>query len=320
MRPILTAALLVLPLLADAADFDRQAFYKHLRKAYGVPASVKMTLGELKPSQVPNLLSGQLEFTAEGQPPQNQPIHVTQDGRFYILSGSFKLAPSTVPGFLSPTAEKSGFEPPSLQVTQDGKFLLAGTFQDMSVDPDAANLAKMNLKGLGFGPADAPVVIAEYSDFQCPHCKRAFDSIENDLLPRYPGKIRVVFKHYPLTNIHPWAYDAAIAAACAEKQSGDKAHRLHASFFAEQTSIQKEKFKAKALEFAKKADLDAAAFERCLDKQESKPRVEADMTEATLLGVLGTPSLYVNGRRAPNYSLEVLKPIVDEMLAEARKK
>lgn len=319
MRPILTAFLLALPLACGAAEFDRPAFYKHLRKAYGVPASLKMTLGELKPSPVPGLLSGQLEFSAEGQPPQTQPVHVTQDGRFYILSGSFKLSPSAVPGFLAPVAEK-GAEPPSLQVTQDGKFLLAGSFQDLGVDPDAANLAKMDLKNLGWGPADAPIVIAEYSDFQCPHCRRAFDVLEKDLFARFPGKVRIVFKHYPLTTIHPWAYEGAIAAACADRQSPQKAREVYAAFFAESGSIQKETLKKRALEFAKKAGLDAAAFERCFDKQESKARVEADMAEATLLGVLGTPTIFINGRRAPNYSLEALKPIVEEMLAEKTKK
>jgi protein-disulfide isomerase len=321
MRSILAAFLLALPPLASAAEspaFDRQVFTKHLRKAYGVPSALKMTLGELKPSQVPGLFIGQIEFAAEGQPPQSQPVHVTADGRYYILSGSFKLGPSNVPGFRAPIAEKNGFEPPNLQITQDGNYMLAGIFQDMSVDPDTANLSKMNLKGAGWGPADAPVVLVEYSDFQCPHCKRAFETIENDLVPQYPKKLRVIFKHYPLTNIHPWAYDAAIAAACADKQSAEKSHKVYAAFYAEQASLKKEEFKPKALAFAKKAGLDPAAFERCLDKQESKVAVEADMTEATLLGVAGTPSIFINGRRAPNYSVEILKPIIEEMLAEKK--
>ncbi|MBI5244227.1 MAG: thioredoxin domain-containing protein [Elusimicrobia bacterium] len=301
---------------APAKSFDREGFYKHIRKVYGVPPNMRLSLGELKASAVPGLLAGRLEF-GEGAQAQAQPVQITQDGRHYILGAPFKLGPSKVPGFRSPMPEREGFEAPALQVTKDGRFLLPGQFQDLSVDPDAANRAKIQLKGaVGWGPADAKVVIVEYSDFQCPHCKKAFEAIENDLLPKYPGKLRLIFKDYPLTNIHPWAFDAAIAAACARSHGAEVARKLHASMFAEQASLKKEEFRAKVLEFAKGAGADPAAFERCFDKQESKTAVEADMAEATLLGVGGTPSIYVNGRRAPNYNIETLKPIVDEMLAE----
>lgn len=295
---------------------DREGLYQHIRKIYGVPSSLRLSLGELQPSAVPGLLAGRLEF-GEGAQAQTQPVQITQDGRYYLLGAPFKLGPSKVPGFRSPMPEKEGLDAPALQVTKDGRFILPGQFQDLKTDPDAANRAKIQLKGaVGWGPADAKVVLVEYSDFQCPHCKRAFETIENDLLPKYPGKLLVIFKDYPLTNIHPWAFDAALAAACARRQGAEAARKLHASMFAEQASLKKEEFRAKVLELAKGAGADPAAFERCFDKQESKAAVEADMAEATLLGVGGTPSIYINGRRAPNYSVETLKPIVDEMLGE----
>jgi len=300
--------------------FNREAFYRHLRKAFGVPPNLKLSLGELKPSPIPGMLEGTLEF---GAPPQaqKQPVVVTKDGRYYILSVPYRLGSSKVPGFRSPFAEREGIEPPPLQVTQDGQFLLTGIFQDMTVDPDAVNRSKIHLKdAVGWGPADAKVTIVEYSDFQCPHCKKAFEGIEKDVMPQYPGKVRVVFKYYPLTNIHPWAFDAAIAAACAGRHSAEAAHKLQASLFAEQTSLKKEEFRAKVLEFARQAGAEPGAFERCFDKQESKPLVEADVAEATMLDVNGTPTIFVNGRRAPNYTAEVLKPIIDEMLSEKAEK
>jgi len=301
---------------ASSQAFEREAFYKHLHKAYGVPPNLKLSLGELKPSPIPGLLSGQIEF-GEGPQAQRQPVNVTKDGRYYILSAPYKLGPSKVPGFRSPLPEKEGIEPPPLQVTQDGQFLLTGVFQDMSVDPDAVNRAKIQLDdAVGWGPADAKITIVEYSDFQCPHCKRAFEAIEKDLLPHYAGKVRVVFKYYPLTNIHPWAFDAAVAAACAGRQSAEAGHKMQVSLFSEQASIKKEEFRAKALEFAKQAGAEASAFERCFDKQESKSIVESDVAEATLLDVSGTPTIFVNGRRAPNFTVETLKPIIEDMLAE----
>ena len=311
----------LLPAISHAASapgetFDRDAFYKHLRKAYGVPPNLKLSVGELQPSPIPGLLSGLLSF-GEGTQTQKQPVLVTNEGRYYILSAPYKLGPAKVQGFRSPVAEKEGIEPPPLQITEDGQFLLTGLFQDLTVDPDAVNRGKINLKdAVGWGPADAKVTIVEYSDFQCPHCKRAFEGIEKDILPQYAGKLRVVFKYYPLANIHPWAFDAAIAAACAARQSPEAAHKIQASFFAEQTAIKKEEFRAKALGFAKAAGAEPAAFERCFDKQESKPLVEANVAEATLLEIGGTPAIFINGRRAPTYTADVLKPIIDEMLSE----
>ncbi|MFA6031088.1 MAG: DsbA family protein [Elusimicrobiota bacterium] len=298
---------------ADPAGFDRDAFYRHVRKAFSAPATLKLELKDLKPSPLQGWLTGKLVIGEDGR--QTQPVTLSEDGRFYVMSPAFRLGPSKLPGMRAPVADPEGPEPPALQVMGDGSFFLVGQPQDLRVDPDAANRAKMRYEGAGWGPADAPVTIVEYSDFQCPHCKRAFESLEKDVLPKYAGKVRVFFKHYPLTNIHPWAFEAAVAASCASRLSPAKTQDFYAALFSQQETIQKENFRAKVLELAKKNGLAESKFARCLDKQETKAALAADEAEATALGVSATPAIYVNGRRAPHYAPEVLGPLLDEMLA-----
>ncbi|MFA6093914.1 MAG: thioredoxin domain-containing protein [Elusimicrobiota bacterium] len=301
---------------AHAVDsFDQEAFYRHVRKAFSAPSSLKLNLKELKPSEIPGFKTGLLEI-GEAPQQQTQRVHITDDGRYYILSSAYRLGPSKIPGLSSALSQENGAEPPAVHLTKDGKFLLLGQPQDLSLDPDEQNRLKIKVKGApGWGPADAPITLVEYSDFQCPHCKKAFEALENEILPKYPGKIRVLFKHYPLTNIHPLALDTAIASACADQQPGEGGRKLKGLLFAQQTELKKEDFSAKVLEFAKQAGLSAKPFEKCFSKQASKASVEADMAEATELGVTGTPALFVNGRRAPHYNPEIMTPIIDEMLS-----
>ena len=295
---------------------DHEVFYRHLRKAFRTPPGMKFTLKDLKPSAIRGFQTGLLEIG--NGPQQVQPVHISNDGRFYVLSAAFRFKDSMIPGLRSAAAEAGSPEPPPVLLTADGSRFLLGQPQDMREDPDAANRAKMRLKGVpSRGPEDAPVTLVEFSDFQCPHCKKAHDILESELPAAFPGKVRVIFKNYPLTNIHPWAFEAAVAAACAGMKSGEAAHAMEVSFFAEQASIQKADIGKKALEFAQKAGLDAASFSACFDRQESKPLVEADMAEAATLGVNGTPALFVNGRRIQGYQFEAVRPVIEEMLADA---
>lgn len=300
-------------------SLDREAFYRHLRKAFSTPPGLRFELKDLKPSGIRGFQTGLLEI-GDG-PQQVQPVHISNDGRFYILSAAFHFKESSIPGLRSAVSEPGAPEPPPVLLSADASHFLLGQPQDMREDPDAANRAKMRLKGIpSRGPEDAPVTLVEFSDFQCPHCKKAHDILETELPAAFPGKVRVVFKNYPLTNIHPWAFEAAIAGACAGMRSTEAAHAMEVSFFAEQAAIQKTDIRRKALEFAQKAGLDAASFQACFDRQESKPLVEADMAEAATLGVNGTPALFVNGRRIQGYQFDALRPVIEEMLAQSAKK
>jgi protein-disulfide isomerase len=141
--------------------------------------------------------------------------------------------------------------------------------------------------GESLGDKNAGVVIVEYSDFQCPYCSRA-KKIVSDVLAAYPGKVRVVFRHFPLP-FHENAVKAAEAAECAGAQK--KFWEMHDHLFAHPGGLDVASLK----EGAKTLGLDTAAFDACLDGGKSKAKVEADVARGKAFGIEGTPHFFVNG-------------------------
>ncbi len=138
------------------------------------------------------------------------------------------------------------------------------------------------------GPAGAPVVIVEFSDFECPFCGRVNPSIE-EAISTYGDQLRVVFRQFPL-NIHPRAQKAAEAALCANDQ--DKFWQMHDALFVDQRKLEVADLKAKASALG----LDQAKFDECLDGGKQAARVAADLADGQAAGVTGTPALFINGR------------------------
>lgn len=162
------------------------------------------------------------------------------------------------------------------------------------------------------GPADAPVTIVEFSDFECPYCARVGSTL-NQVMERFGDQVRLVFRHYPLTNIHKRAQDAAEASLCAAEQG--KFWEMHDAMFADQKNLGVEQLKT----IAKSIGLDAAEFDQCLDSNRQAAAVIADVRDALKAGVTGTPAFFVNGRPLTGaVAFERLAEIIDEEL-EARK-
>lgn len=141
------------------------------------------------------------------------------------------------------------------------------------------------------GPKNAKVTLIEYSDFECPFCLRHEDTIKQ-ILAKYPNDVRLVYRHYPLTSIHPEAQKAAEASECAGVQG--KFWEMHEKIFAANNTgtfnVQEWKKAAKDL------GLDSAKFDKCLDGGEMAARVAQDQSEGTDAGVGGTPATFVNGK------------------------
>jgi len=139
------------------------------------------------------------------------------------------------------------------------------------------------------GPADAPIVIVEFSDFQCPFCKRFQDETFKQLMAAYPGKIRFVYRHLPLTSIHPEAFPAAEASMCANEQNAFWA--FHDKIFENQDKLGADLY----LQIAGDLNLNMSAFEDCVNSNKYKDQVQADSDFALSLGVQSTPTFFING-------------------------
>ena len=161
------------------------------------------------------------------------------------------------------------------------------------------------------GPPDAPVTIVEFSDFECPYCARLLPTLQR-VKHQYAGKLRVVYRHYPLTGIHPNAWKAAEAALCAGEQG--RFWDLHDLMFAEQGALTVADVKEKAT----RLQLDAETFNRCLDSSRHHGAVLADVRAGDAVGVSGTPAMFVNGRFIGGAaSFRTLAAIIDDELRRA---
>lgn len=138
------------------------------------------------------------------------------------------------------------------------------------------------------GPADAPVTLIEFSDYQCPYCIRS-ESVLKDVLAKYPKDVRLVVRHFPLDQIHPFARPAAEAAMCADEQG--RFWDFHDALFALGGDIDEASLPA----IAQKLALDSKAFETCVAERRFQAFVEADAQAGEGAGVTGTPAFFVNG-------------------------
>lgn len=139
------------------------------------------------------------------------------------------------------------------------------------------------------GNADAPVTIIEYSDYQCPFCARNHREVFPKIKEEYinTGKVRFVMRENPLTSIHRNAFDASLAALCAGDQ--DKYWEMADLLFANQRTLTTDNLKG----FAIQLNLDANAFNECLDTRQHERRVQADLASGAKLGMSGTPGFFI---------------------------
>ncbi len=161
------------------------------------------------------------------------------------------------------------------------------------------------------GPADAPVTIVEFSDFQCPFCARS-EGLVAQALQAYPTQARVVYKHFPLVSIHPQAMPAALATVAAQRQG--KFWEMHELLFANQRALGPEQVE----EYARRIGLDVQRFKADIASDGVKAQVQEDIELARRSGVRGTPTVFVNGRLLQNRSLDGFKELIEPQLAAAR--
>lgn len=181
-------------------------------------------------------------------------------------------------------------------VTKDGKYMFRGELSELSKDPTAEARAQLQTKDSpSLGPDNATVTLVEFSDFECPVCRNLHDALRG-LLPNYP-QVRVVFKDYPLEQIHPWARTAALAGRCAYQQDPKSFWKVYDLIYDNQDLISAENAWSKMTDFASQSDLNADSFKACMASPEAGAAVNASRANGVLLEVGSTPTIFVNGRR-----------------------
>lgn len=154
------------------------------------------------------------------------------------------------------------------------------------------------------GTDNAPVTIVEFSDYQCPFCSRS-EEVVKKVLDEYKGKVRLVFRQFPLP-FHNQAAKASEAALCAADQG--KYWEMHDKLFASQSALAVPQLK----EHAKGIGLDSSKFDKCLDAGEKSKMVEASKKAGDEAGVTGTPAFFINGRPLSGAQpFEKFKEIID---------
>lgn len=266
-KAILTAALAIflgasLVHPAGPPSFNEKKFLENVRKSLSVAPDWSLALRDLRKSPFSDFYQGLVEFRSVKMT-RSQNVFISKDSRHYIMGNLF----------------------------------------DMDVDMDAERRKKVTIKGSPYkGNKNAPVTVIEYSDLQCGSCKSAHDSIRKDkVLESFKGKVRFVYKHFPLSKHHNWALQASIACACAYRQSQKAFWKMHNDIFYEQNLITKDNLRSKVVRSARESRIDVARFQRCYDTRKTLSSVQADINEGNSLGVGSTPSFLINGRLVRGY-------------------
>jgi protein-disulfide isomerase/Skp family chaperone for outer membrane proteins len=236
--------------------------------------------------------------------PSEETVRRFYDDNKAVIKGSFVETALEIRNYL-------------MQQGQDAAFanLLSKLLRDYGykplIEPDRAKVAVEGHPSRG--PVAAPVTIVEFSDFECPYCSGLYPTLKR-IEANYKEKIRIVYRQFPLNNIHPRAQKAAEASLCANDQ--DKFWQFHDALFADQRNLTVEDLKAKAASLS----LNGSTFASCLDSGKHAAAVRDSITEGSKLGIDGTPAMFINGRfLGGNQPYDAIAKIIEDELVRTGK-
>ena len=205
---------------------------------------------------------------------------------------------SLVPGFYEVMVHLSNGDGKldRLYYTADGQNIISGALWNINQGPFSENLQLLPKDGFSFGPADAPVNLVVFSDFQCPYCSQLAKTIRQDLPKKYGDKVRVIFVDFPLSTIHPWARAAAESAHCLGAQNPAAFWTFHDWIFEHQKETTPSNLRDETMQLAKQQSLDEAKLAACLDTHAPAAQIDKTIQLGHLLQVQQTPTFFVNGR------------------------
>jgi protein-disulfide isomerase len=243
---------------------------------------------------------------------REKPVADSDVRNFYVQNSermqgrSFEQMSSAIQRYLQDQAQTTAKEDLIAELKKSGpaiRVVMDAPRTALTINPDDPSEGK----------ADAPVTVVEFSDFQCPFCGRVWPTLKQ-LRMKYGDKMRLVWKDFPLTQIHPQAFVAAQAGNCAREQG--KFWEYHDKMFGNQSALQPANLK----QYAADLSLDTAKFNQCLDSSKYEARVQTALGVGGQLGITSTPTVYVNGRMINGAQpIEVFQSVIDEELARTGK-
>ena len=211
-------------------------------------------------------------------------------------------------------------------LSKDQKTLVRITKMDLTKDPYAENMKKIDVKGRPVrGNPAAKVVVVNFDDFECPFCSRAHQTLFPELFKEYGDRVAFIYKDFPLAEIHPWAIHAAVDANCLAAENNDAYWDFADYIHGNQHVINSEKGRDNqfaaldriALNEGAKFKVDAGKLQACT-KAQKEDAVRASMKEGDALGIDGTPTMFVNGRMVNGArSVEEFRAAFDSALHDA---
>ena len=229
------------------------------------------------------------------------------------------LRPSAFPGFYQTTVTVDDGKQTGTQdfyVSKDGHYLIQGNVYTLGADPRREAERQISTQGKpSAGPASAPVTIVEFADLQCPTCAKMHQFLESQLLPKYGEKVRVVFKEYPLVQIHDWALTAALANECVYVLKPEAFVPYRTKVFENQTNITGTSAEAQLERYGEQTGVDLAKLRACIESKQTMGEIESDFKEAQAVGVTSTPTFFINGKMlVGGPPAEEFYKVIDEML------
>jgi protein-disulfide isomerase len=279
-----------------------------------------------------------LVLTCLGSWAQSSPTNLSQKIE-RLVRATYKLPPSVkiTVQFAQPsefanydnvtvTVDGDGKLPHEFLVSKDNKTLVEWIKLDLTQDPYAEVMKKINLSGRPVrGNKDAKVAVVSFDDFQCPFCSSLHGTLFPELLKEYGDQVKFVYKDYPLIEIHPWAMHAAVDANCLAAQNGDAYWDFADYVHANQSDVNSQK--ARDAQFAdldriaalqaQKHSLDQGKLHSCV-KEQKEDAIMASRSEAAKVGVSATPTVFINGQEIDGaYSIADIRAALDMALALA---
>ncbi len=251
---------------------------RQVRGYFNIPPAVQVTIGAAKSSEFPNYETVPITFESHGQKTTHDFL-VSKDGKTMLRMSKIDISPEAYQTSLKLDANKR--------------------------QQEADLMKKIDMSGRPFrGAKDAKVTMVVYDDFQCPYCASMYKALFSEQMKSYQDRVRIVFKDYPLFEIHPWARRAAIDANCLAEQSNDAFWDFSDNVHANQHEItgnrdlpaSEMKLDALALDAGKRHNANAGTLQACLKSQPDQA-LKASVKEADSLGVQATPTVFINGQR-----------------------